>query len=172
MKLLKPRPGRDAAEEIAARAAHVPVQPVPPELTARSGRSPLFDGLAEQEVSRVLARFDTTHFPAGHTVLREDLKGNDFFIIVAGTAAVLVGGRRLGQLGPGDFFGDLGVLSDGRRLASVRAERPLHCLVLSNGLLEQLLLDHPRLGVNMLRGLVTRFRSVGGWQAVPAAQSA
>ena len=118
----------------------------------------------------ILAEFDDVRFPSGRRIVLEGLRGSDFFVVVAGTAAVLVDGWRVATLGPGDFFGEIAVLGDGLRSASVRAETPLHCLVLPNGKLEQLILDHPQLGINLIRTVIGRFQDVAGRRQPPASE--
>ena len=127
--------------------------------------SPLFDELSEAEVDDVLGAFDTQSFNAGHRVTLEGFRGREFYLIVEGHAAVTVGGRRVAQLGPGDFFGEVAVLRDGLRSATVTAETKLRCLVLSNDSLETLLVAHPRVGVNMLREVLGRFPEAGDGRA-------
>ena len=119
--------------------------------------SPLFDDLSEAEVDDVLRAFDTQSFNAGHRVTLQGFRGREFYLIVEGHAAVSVGDRRVAELGPGDFFGEIAVLRDGLRSATVTAETKLRCLVLSNDSLEKLLVAHPRVGVNMLREVLGRF---------------
>jgi CRP-like cAMP-binding protein len=119
--------------------------------------SALFDGLTPAEVHAVLGAFDEQSFNAGHRVTLEGFRGREFYLITQGTAAVSIGDRRVAELGPGDFFGEVAVLGDGLRSATVTAATPLRCLVLSDDGLERLLVDHPRLGLNMLREVVTRF---------------
>lgn len=119
--------------------------------------SPLFAGLSVEEVASVVAAFDTQRFNVGHRVTLEGFRGRDFYLIVEGRAAVTVGGRRVAELGPGDFFGEVAVLREGLRSATVIAETKLRCLVLSDDGLERLLVAHPRLGVNMLREVLGRF---------------
>ena len=128
-------------------------------------RSPLFDELSEAEVDDVLGAFDAQSFNAGHRVTLEGFRGREFYLIVEGRAAVTVGGRRVAELGPGDFFGEVAVLRDGLRSATVTAETRLRCLVLSNDSLEQLLVAHPRVGVNMLREVLGRFPEAGDGRA-------
>lgn len=119
--------------------------------------APLFDGLESDEVGQILASFDQQHFNAGHRVTLEGFRGREFYLIAGGTAEVTIEGRRVAGLGPGDFFGEVAVLSDGLRSATVTATTPLSCLVLSDDGLERLLVEHPRLSVNMLRAVATRF---------------
>lgn len=129
--------------------------PLPPPDSAAA--SPLFDGLAEAEVREVLDAFDTQSFNAGHRVTLEGFHGRDFYVIVQGRAGVSVGSERVAELGPGDFFGEAAVLSDGLRSATVTAETPLRCLVLTDDALERLLIAHPRVGINLLREVLARF---------------
>lgn len=128
-------------------------------------RSPLFDELTDTEIANVLGAFDTQSFNAGHRVTLEGFRGREFYLIVEGQAAVSVGGRRVAELGPGDFFGEVAVLRDGLRSATVTAETKLRCLVLSDDSLEQLLVAHPRVGVNMLREVLGRFPEAGNGHA-------
>lgn len=72
----------------------------------------------------------TRDFAAGETVLVEGDRGDDFFVVVAGDASVTVGGRELNRLGPGDYFGEIAVLYDTPRTATVRAATDLKTLSL------------------------------------------
>jgi CRP-like cAMP-binding protein len=120
----------------------------------------LFEGIQREEIVEILRAFDEESFNAGHRITLEGLRGCDFFIVVDGRARVSVDGWRVTTLHRGDFFGEVGVLVDGVRTATVSAETPLRCLVLPNGGLEPLLVAHPRLGVNLLRQVATRFRDL------------
>lgn len=119
--------------------------------------SPLLEGLPSEEVADVLAAFDAQTFNVGHRVTVEGYRGREFYLIVSGRAAVTVGGRWVAELTRGDFFGEVAVLREGLRSATVTAETPLRTLVLSDDALERLLEAHPRLGINMLREVLARF---------------
>ncbi len=147
------------------------VSPATDTAPALSG-APLFDGVAADELARILAEFDEVHYPTGRRVVLEGLRGSDFFLVVVGKAAVLVDGWRVATLGPGDFFGEIAILGDGMRSASVRSETPLHCLVLPNGKLEKLILDHPQLGINLIRTVIGRYQDVAGRRQPPAGELA
>jgi CRP-like cAMP-binding protein len=151
---------------------------VPTAVTAATGAAsalsdaPLFEGCDQDTIVRALMDFDEVRFPTGHRVVLEGLRGSDFFLVVAGEASVLVDGWRVATLGPGDFFGEIAILGDGLRSASVRAETPLHCLVLPNGKLERLILDHPQLGINLIRTVIERYQGVAGRRQPPASELA
>ncbi|HEX4755742.1 MAG TPA: cyclic nucleotide-binding domain-containing protein [Candidatus Dormibacteraeota bacterium] len=170
---VSPRSPRGRAEALVAQPWEwLPPATVAGELASSLADAPLFAGVARQAIVEALANFDEARYPSGRRVLVEGLRGSDFFLIVTGTVAVAIDGWRLATLGPGDFFGEMAILGAGLRTASVRAETPLHCLVLPNGKLETLLLDHPQLGINVLHALVSRFTNLTGRRQPPASELA
>ena len=122
--------------------------------------APLFAGMARHEVRDVMGCFDEESFNAGHRIVLEGMRGVDFFIVTSGMAEVSVDRRWVATLRAGDFFGELGVLGDGLRFATVSAQTPLRCLVLPNRRLEDLILRHPVLSRNLLREVVARFHDL------------
>jgi CRP-like cAMP-binding protein len=145
---------------------HLYVEESVPRVTARGDTidtllsASIFAGIAREEIVAILSEFDDVRFDTGHRVTLQGLRGSDFYLIAAGRAAVSVDGEVVATLSRGDFFGEVGVLSDGVRSATVQALTPLHCLVLPHRGLEALLMRHPRLAVNLLQELVARFRTV------------
>jgi CRP-like cAMP-binding protein len=123
-------------------------------------RAPLFEDIQPAEAGSILDAFDEQSFNRGHRITLEGMTGSDFYVIADGRARVTVDGWKVAGLGPGDFFGELAVLGEGPRVATVAAESPLRCLVLPNGRLEELLVEHPQLGVNLLRAVAGRFRDL------------
>ena len=171
MKMTTRRHRTDPTEALAALRSEWGQAPMRgAELAREMVGAPLFAEVEPAELRSTLEAFDEVHFPGGRRVLLEGLRGDDFFLIVTGTAAVLVDGWRVATLGPGDFFGEMAVLGDGLRTASIRAETPLRCLVLPNGKLEQLLLAHPKVGLNLLHRLVGRFGEVARGAQRPATE--
>jgi CRP/FNR family transcriptional regulator, cyclic AMP receptor protein len=79
----------------------------------------LFASLREDELDRVAEWFDETSFSEGVTVAGEGAPGYSFFVIGEGTAVVSSDDDELARLGPGDFFGEVAMLGDGRRSATV-----------------------------------------------------
>jgi len=122
-------------------------------------RSSLFRGLSPQQLEQVAARFDDETYLANHDILIEGLRGPEFFVIIDGTASVVVDGREIAKLGPGDFFGEVAALDGGPRTASVHTVTQLRCLTLPVGGLRQFLLDYPIIAINLLPEIVRRFRS-------------
>ncbi len=173
MKMTTRRARTNRAEQMVAETSDwVPAPSPATDRAAALAGAPLFDGFADEEVARALAEFDDVRYPSGGRIVLEGLRGSDFFLIVTGSAAVLVDGWRVATLGPGDFFGEIAILGDGLRSASVRAETPLHCLVLPNGKLERLILDHPQLGMNLIHTVIGRYQAVAGRRQPPAGELA
>jgi CRP-like cAMP-binding protein len=172
MKMTTRRVRINRTEQMVAETSDwVPTLSPTADLAAAIADAPLFAGCDRRDVASILAEFDEARFPSGRRIVLEGLRGSDFFLVVAGSAAVLVDGWRVATLGPGDFFGEIAVLGgQGLRSASVRAETPLQCLVLPNGKLEQLILDHPQLGINLIRTVIGRFQDVAGRRQPPASE--
>lgn len=163
MKMTTRRGRTSRAEQLVVESTWSTPVPVATEETATAlAGAPLFRQMTREEIARALTDFDEARYPGGRRVVLEGLRGSDFFLVLAGSASVLVDGRRFATLGPGDFFGELAILGDGLRTASVRADTPLRCLVLPNGRLEQLILDHPQVGINLLHTVVGRFIDMSG----------
>ena len=132
----------------------------PDEVLAPIVTAPLFADIDPVEAAVILGEFDEQSFNRGHRITLEGMTGSDFYVIADGQARVTVDGWKVAGLGPGDFFGELAVLGDTPRVATVAAESPLRCLVLPNGRLEELVVAHPQLGVNLLRAVAGRFRDL------------
>jgi CRP-like cAMP-binding protein len=130
--------------------------------------SPLFAGLDRAEIVEILDHFDEQSFNAGHSITLEGYRGSDFYIIAGGRAAVTVDGAPVATLNPGDYFGEMAVLGDGARMATVNAETPLRCLVLPNNGLEAVIAAHPHVGVNLLHQVVVRFQDLNELRDVMA----
>ncbi len=121
---------------------------------------PLFQGVAPAELEAVGDRATEVDFPAGRVIARQGEIGTGFFIVVDGLVRVVRDNETLATLGPGEFFGELSVLDRLPRVAQVVADEPTRCLALASWDFEQVLLDHPKLALAILRGLAGRLRSV------------
>jgi CRP-like cAMP-binding protein len=88
-------------------------------------RVPLFSDLEGRELNRIGESMKERTFNAGETVAREGESGVGFFVIEDGTAKVSVSGEERRTLGPGDYFGEIALLSEGARTATVTADTQL-----------------------------------------------
>ena len=95
-------------------------------------RVPLLSGLDRRHLDKLAKDFSERTFPAGSEVVREgDERGIGFFIVADGNAVASVGGSEVSRIGPGDYFGEVALISDRVRTATVTAETDLHCYVMT-----------------------------------------
>jgi CRP/FNR family transcriptional regulator, cyclic AMP receptor protein len=92
---------------------------------------PLFASMSEAELRKIATFATEDSAPAGATLMREGDYSNDMVAIESGTADVVQGGRSVGSLGPGDVFGEMGVLERELRTASVVASSPMRLIRLT-----------------------------------------
>ena len=90
-------------------------------------RVPLFADLDNRELKEIAESMKERTFRAGDTVTEEGKGGVGFFVIDDGTAKVSVGGQDVRTLGAGDYFGEIGLIADVDRTATITAESELRC---------------------------------------------
>jgi cAMP-dependent protein kinase regulator len=90
----------------------------------------LFSNLTERERSKVSRSFEFESFAAGTTIVREGDRGRKFYIIKEGSAKVVVGENEVGALEGGQYFGEMALLDDEVRKASVVATTACECFAL------------------------------------------
>jgi CRP-like cAMP-binding protein len=100
-----------------------------PSIADELGRVPLFSGLSDRQRRRLAKLFRERTVPLGTTLVREGkMSGVSFFVVAGGEATVTVGGREAAHLGPGDHFGELALITERERSATVTAETDMRCL--------------------------------------------
>ena len=122
----------------------------------RSG--PLFAGLDERELARLADCLRERRFAEGEAVTREGATGTSFFVVADGNATVTVGGETRGTLSPGDYFGEIALVDEGVRSASIVAATDLRCYFLAPWEFRPLVEEHPQLAWALLRNLARRLR--------------
>jgi CRP-like cAMP-binding protein len=127
--------------------------------TALLGGCPLFGGVGPDDLAAIGERAIEVDFPADHVIARQGEIGTGLFVIIDGAVRVVRDAAELAQLGPGDFFGEMSVIDGLPRVAGVITAAPTRCLALASWEFEQLVLDHPRIGLAILRGLSARLRA-------------
>ena len=91
-------------------------------------RVPLFSGLSQRQLRQLAKGFSERRVPVGALLVEQsEMSGVAFFVIVEGEAAVIVDGTRIDTMGPGDHFGELAMISQGERMATVEALTPMRC---------------------------------------------
>jgi CRP/FNR family cyclic AMP-dependent transcriptional regulator len=123
------------------------------------GACPLFGGVRPEDLSAIAERALEVDFPADHVIARQGEIGTGLFVIVEGAVRVVRDGDEVARLGAGDFFGEMSVIDGLPRVAQVVATAPTRCLALASWEFEQLVTDHPVIGLAILRGLSARLRA-------------
>ena len=92
---------------------------------------PFFSGLKKGDLELIAQQTDELDVPAGKVLAREGEIGQEFFVIETGTAEVTRAGETVGTLGPGDFFGEMALLEEERRTATVTELSPMTLIVMT-----------------------------------------
>jgi len=88
---------------------------------------PLFAGLDDKELEAIASSMRERRFNAGDTVTQEGAGGVGFFIVEEGEADVAVGGEMKGSVGPGDYFGEIALINESPRTATLTARTDMLC---------------------------------------------
>ena len=118
---------------------------------------PLFSGASKSELAEIAAIADEVDLPAGKTLIKEGETGREFFVLIDGTADVTQGGKEIRKImGPGDFFGEIALISKAPRTATVITTSPVRALVITDRAFRQLLEHSPQIAVVALTALAER----------------
>jgi CRP-like cAMP-binding protein len=99
-----------------------------PSATEDLKRVPLFSGLSQRQLRELAKHFRESRLPVGARLVKQgEMSGVAFFVIAEGEAAVILDGRRVATVGPGDHFGELAMISQRERMATVEALTPMRC---------------------------------------------
>ena len=110
---------------------------------------PLFAGLEPAEREALASWFEIQEVSADVRLTGEGASGYSFFVLREGTATVTIDGNEVRTLEPGDFFGELAILGDGRRTATVTTSSPVRLLVLFGTEFRQLQQEYPELAAQI-----------------------
>jgi CRP/FNR family cyclic AMP-dependent transcriptional regulator len=127
---------------------------------ARLKDVPFFTGMSKKELGAVAQQTDEIDVPAGKVLAREGDFGQEFFVIDSGTAEVTRGGARLAELGPGDFFGEMALLDEDRRTATVTATTPMSLLVMTRSSFRTLDRTMPKVHARIVQAISERRQPV------------
>jgi CRP/FNR family cyclic AMP-dependent transcriptional regulator len=117
---------------------------------------PLFEQCSRRELEQVASAADEIDLDEGKVLMREGDRGREFFVILEGTADVTQGGEKINSLGPGDFFGEIALISDLPRTATVTATSPLRALVVTARSFQRLVEQFPEIQRKVLEAAVAR----------------
>ena len=90
-------------------------------------RVPLFADLTKREVQQIARLFKERRFAEGETVVQEGSGGAAFFVIESGEATVFIRGKKHTTLKPDDYFGEIALIDEGPRMATITASTELVC---------------------------------------------
>jgi CRP/FNR family transcriptional regulator, cyclic AMP receptor protein len=90
----------------------------------------VFSGLSKKELGKLAQWADEVSVPEGYELATEGEFAHEFFVIEEGSAEVMQNGERIAELGPGEFFGEIGLLETERRTASVVATTAMQVIVM------------------------------------------
>ena len=122
------------------------------------GGVPLFAGLGKRDLQRVLNSAKPTEHLAGEVILTEGQSGVGFHLIVRGAVKVVTNGRTVARLGPGEFFGEMALVDDSPRMATVVAESDLSTMVISKWDVRARVNDQAELAWKLIEHRVFRIR--------------
>ncbi len=119
-------------------------------------RVPLFAACTRAELIEVALIADELEASPGGKLTEEGRSGREFFVLVKGTVAVERGGRKLAELGPGDWFGEIAVLTHKPRSATVTATTPVNLLAISDRSFRRVVETTPRIALRVLGSVAQR----------------
>ena len=122
-------------------------------------RVPLFADLDPSELQQVGLLFKKRHFAQGETIIREGTDGAAFFLIEAGEATVSVAGKARGNLRAGDHFGEIALIDEGVRSATIVALTDLDCYGLTYWEFRPLLLANGAIALKLLQSVAHKLRA-------------
>ena len=123
------------------------------------GNVRLFSTCNKRELARIASLVDEVEAPKGKVLVRQGDAGQECFVISEGKAKATIRGRGSAVLGPGSFFGEMALLDQGPRSATVTAETDMRLLVLGSREFSTLINEVPPVAVRIMRGLAERLRT-------------
>jgi CRP/FNR family cyclic AMP-dependent transcriptional regulator len=121
-------------------------------------RVPLFAGVRDRDLRRLVKAMRESRFNEGEAITTEGRSGVGFFLIEDGNATVSLRGEIVRTLGPGDHFGEIALIDEGPRSATVTATTDLHCHGLAAWEFKSFVQEHPEVAWPLLQTLASRLR--------------
>jgi CRP/FNR family transcriptional regulator, cyclic AMP receptor protein len=117
---------------------------------------PLFSECSRKHLDEIAGIADEIDLREGKELTREGRPGREFFVLVEGEADVKRGSRRINKLGPGDFFGEIALVTRRPRTATVIATSPVRALVITDRSFRTLLEHQPEIQGKVMTALAAR----------------
>ena len=125
---------------------------------------PLDAGLSHKEREKIARWSDTVDLPAGKHLLEQGRLPHEFFVVLEGEVEVTHDGERLAMMGPGDFFGEIALIDEGARSATITAAEELVCYGLTYWDFRPLVQENASISWNLLQSVVKKLRAAA-WVA-------
>ena len=125
-------------------------------------RAPLFEGLSRKELVQLARVTEDVEVPPGKVLCKEGQLGREFFVIVDGEVEVTRDGKRVATRTGGEFFGEIALLEDIPRTATVTAKTPLRFFVLTRKDFRYLVNENRNVERKVLRALARRIVELSG----------
>lgn len=122
--------------------------------------SPFLAGLSRKDLEEVGRLADEVDLPAGKVLMREGDLGREFYVIIDGEVDLERGGTFLRTMGPGEFFGDISLVTERPRTATVTVKSDARFLVLGHREFHSLLDQFPSIRMGVLESIANRLRSL------------
>ena len=121
---------------------------------------PLFSRCSKAEIVRIAKIADEVDLSAGKMLTKEGARGREFFVLLEGTADVRNNSGLLAPLGPGDFFGEIALITDVPRTAKVQTTSPVRALVITDRAFRELMRNSPEIQRKVLEAVASRLASM------------
>ena len=117
---------------------------------------PLFSNCSKRELQEIASLADEIDFPEGKTLIKEGERGREFFVLIEGTVDVRQKGRKLTLRGRAECFGEMALILDAPRMATVTTTSPVRALILTDRAFRSLIERSPDIQLRILRSLAQR----------------
>ena len=119
-------------------------------------RAPLFAHCSKRELGAIGEIADEIDLKEGKELTRQGKPGREFFVLVEGAADVIKNGRKVGAMKPMDFFGEIALIHQSPRTATVKATSPVRALVITDRNFRRLMTEQPEIQRKVLAALAER----------------
>ena len=132
---------------------------IPAEVIRHFETIPLFSRMSRKGLRAIVSAAAEIDVTAGRDLVREGEHGRELYVVIRGTATVTRGGRRLRELVPGDFFGEMAFLHPAPRTATVTARSDMRLMVLDSRAMDVIVEKEPVVSRRLLEAMAERVRS-------------
>jgi CRP-like cAMP-binding protein len=123
-------------------------------------KSPFLAGLSRKDLEEVGRLADEVDLPSGRVLMRQGDIGREFFVIIEGQVRIERDGATIRVSGPGEFLGDIALVTERPRTATATTETPCRLLVLSHTAFHQLMDEFPSIRLSVLESMAMRLRDL------------